>query len=102
MGFGIFGVGDLTPDPMRFPSEVLERPRNEKAFAVIPVGYPAKDCEVPDLVRKTLGRVLVEIWAEGHIQRLSNLRCPGALWEQPDRAEALAAIGPDWQPGLAD
>ncbi|KRV51279.1 nitroreductase [Wenjunlia vitaminophila] len=50
-----------TPSPMRFLSEVLGRPRNEKAFAVIPVGYPADDCEVPDLVRKSLDQVLVEI-----------------------------------------
>ncbi|MFD7340108.1 nitroreductase family protein [Streptomyces violascens] len=50
-----------TPSPMRFLSEVLERPANEKAFAVIPVGYPADDCEVPDLVRKSLDQVLVEV-----------------------------------------
>ncbi|MEU5591244.1 nitroreductase family protein [Streptomyces chrestomyceticus] len=50
-----------TPSPMRFLQEVLERPANEKAFAVIPVGYPARDCRVPDLVRKTLDQVLVEI-----------------------------------------
>ncbi|MEU1377059.1 nitroreductase family protein [Streptomyces triculaminicus] len=50
-----------TPSPMRFLSEVLGRPANEKAFAVIPVGYPARDCRVPDLVRKTLEQVLVEI-----------------------------------------
>ncbi|MEU9098749.1 nitroreductase family protein [Streptomyces sp. NPDC048361] len=50
-----------TPSPMRFLSEVLGRPTNEKAFAVIPVGYPADDCEVPDLVRKSLDQVLVEI-----------------------------------------
>ncbi|MER0448472.1 nitroreductase family protein [Streptomyces sp. Edi4] len=50
-----------TPSPMRFLSRVLDRPANEKAFAVIPVGYPADDCEVPDLVRKSLGQVLVEI-----------------------------------------
>ncbi|MFE3522129.1 nitroreductase family protein [Streptomyces sp. NPDC059161] len=50
-----------TPSPMRFLSEVLERPTNEKAFAVIPVGYPADDCEVPDLVRKSLGQVLTEV-----------------------------------------
>ncbi|WP_240137285.1 nitroreductase family protein [Streptomyces sp. MUM 178J] len=49
-----------TPSPMRFLSEVLERPANEKAFAVIPVGYPAADCTVPDLVRKSLDQVLVE------------------------------------------
>ncbi|MCF3105083.1 nitroreductase family protein [Streptomyces roseoverticillatus] len=50
-----------TPSPMRFLSEVLGRPVNEKAFAVIPVGYPAPDCEVPDLVRKSLDQVLVEV-----------------------------------------
>lgn len=50
-----------TPSPMRFLSEVLGRPENEKAFAVIPVGYPAVDCQVPDLVRKSLDQVLVEV-----------------------------------------
>ncbi|MEU7279362.1 nitroreductase family protein [Streptomyces sp. NPDC045431] len=50
-----------TPSPMRFLSEVLGRPENEKAFAVIPVGYPADDCEVPDLVRKSLDQVLVDV-----------------------------------------
>ncbi|MEV0279894.1 nitroreductase family protein [Streptomyces sp. NPDC050610] len=50
-----------TPSPMRFLGEVLGRPVNEKAFAVIPVGYPAADCEVPDLVRKSLDQVMVEL-----------------------------------------
>lgn len=50
-----------TPSPMRFLSEVLNRPHNEKAFAVIPIGYPAEDAEVPDLVRKTLDQVLIRV-----------------------------------------
>ncbi|MFE4636376.1 nitroreductase family protein [Streptomyces sp. NPDC056773] len=50
-----------TPSPMRFLSHVLNRPENEKAFAVIPVGYPAPDCEVPDLTRKSLDQVLIEV-----------------------------------------
>lgn len=50
-----------TPSPMRFLGELLGRPRNEKAFAVIPVGYPADDCVVPDLRRKPLDEVLVRI-----------------------------------------
>ena len=50
-----------TPSPMRFLAETLGRPTNEKAFAVVPVGYPAADCEVPDLVRKSLDQVMVEI-----------------------------------------
>ncbi|MBM7810230.1 nitroreductase family protein [Saccharothrix algeriensis] len=48
-----------TPSPMKFLGEVLGRPRNEKAFAVIPIGYPADDCVVPNLVRKSLDQVLV-------------------------------------------
>ncbi|MCR6483878.1 nitroreductase family protein [Amycolatopsis sp. OK19-0408] len=50
-----------TPSPMRFLGELLGRPRNEKAFAVIPVGYPADDCVVPDLRRKPLEEVLVRV-----------------------------------------
>lgn len=50
-----------TPSPMRFLGELLGRPRNEKAFAVIPVGYPADDCVVPNLKRKTLNQVLVRL-----------------------------------------
>ncbi|MGH8964950.1 MAG: nitroreductase family protein [Actinomycetes bacterium] len=50
-----------TPSPMGFLRDVLGRPRNEKAFAVIPVGYPADDCVVPDLHRKSLEQVLVRV-----------------------------------------
>lgn len=57
---GLFALTH-TPSPMRFLREVLGRPENEKAFAVIPVGYPAQDCQVPGLVRKSLDQVLIEI-----------------------------------------
>ena len=43
-----------TPSPMGFLGEVLGRPKNEKAFLLIPIGYPADDCQVPDLERKPL------------------------------------------------
>lgn len=46
-----------TPSPMQFLVELLERPKNEKAYLLIPVGYPAEDCQVPDLKRKTLDEV---------------------------------------------
>jgi len=49
-----------TPSPMVFLSQVLQRPENERAFALFPVGYPADDCEVPDLRRKSLGEVVAE------------------------------------------
>lgn len=48
-----------TPSPMTFLGELLERPANEQAFLVLPVGYPAADCEVPDIDRKSLDEVAV-------------------------------------------
>jgi len=55
------GLGTLThtPSPMGFLSRVLDRPENEKAYLLIPVGYPTADCTVPDLVRKPLEEVSV-------------------------------------------
>jgi iodotyrosine deiodinase len=48
-----------TPNPMAFLSELLERPANEKAMLVMPVGYPAPGARVPDLTRKPLDRIAV-------------------------------------------
>ncbi|MCL1594744.1 MAG: nitroreductase family protein [Actinomycetia bacterium] len=48
-----------TPSPMAFLRDLLERPATERPFILFPVGYAASDCEVPDLVRKPLGDVLV-------------------------------------------
>jgi nitroreductase len=55
------GLGTLThtPSPMRFLSEVLERPKGEQAYVLIPVGYPTEDCTVPAIDRKLLSEVLV-------------------------------------------
>ena len=41
-----------TPSPMGFLREILDRPKNEKAFLLIPVGYPAEGCRVPDIQKK--------------------------------------------------
>ena len=43
-----------TPSPMNFLSKLLKRPENEKPYLLIPVGYPNKECWVPDLKRKPL------------------------------------------------
>lgn len=48
-----------TPSPMSFLSELLERPANEKAMLVMPVGYPAPDAKVPALGRKPLEQIAV-------------------------------------------
>jgi iodotyrosine deiodinase len=46
-----------TPNPMGFLGQILERPPNEKAFLVMPVGYPAIEATVPKLVRKPLEEI---------------------------------------------
>ena len=46
-----------TPSPMNFLSELLKRPENEKPYLLIPVGYPMKECWVPDLTRKPLENI---------------------------------------------
>jgi nitroreductase len=46
-----------TPAPMTFLREACGRPDNEKPFLLLPVGYPARDCRVPDITRKPLEEV---------------------------------------------
>ena len=48
-----------TPSPMDFLTKLLDRPMNEKPILLIPIGYPAKDCMVPDIKRKPLKEVAV-------------------------------------------
>lgn len=48
-----------TPSPMNFLEKILERPKNEKAFLLIPVGYPQVGAEVPDLTRKSLNEITI-------------------------------------------
>jgi len=50
-----------TPSPMGFLREILARPKNEKPFLLIPAGYPAEGCMVPDITKKPLEEVLVSI-----------------------------------------
>lgn len=58
----VAGLATLThtPSPMAFLSQILERPDNEKPFLLIPVGYPADDCRVPAIERKSLAELLIE------------------------------------------
>lgn len=47
-----------TPSPMNFLRDLLGRPVNEKPYLLMPVGYPAKDCIVPDIPKKPLQEAL--------------------------------------------
>ncbi|MHC5027376.1 MAG: nitroreductase family protein, partial [Planctomycetota bacterium] len=48
-----------TPSPMKFLGPILGRPDYERPFLLIPVGYPAEGCTVPDITRKPLEDILV-------------------------------------------
>lgn len=50
-----------TPSPMAFLRTLLGRPESERPFILFPIGYAADNCEVPDLTRKSLPEVMVEV-----------------------------------------
>jgi len=55
------GLGTLThtPAPMNFLRDICGRPKSEKPFVLMVVGYPAKDAQVPKhaLIKKSLGDI---------------------------------------------
>ncbi len=49
-----------TPSPMGFLRTILGRPEGERVFLLVATGVSAAEgCQVPDLVRKPLNRILV-------------------------------------------
>jgi nitroreductase len=48
-----------TPSPMNFLSKVLDRPENERAFLLMPVGHADENAEVPDIKRKGIEDIMV-------------------------------------------
>jgi nitroreductase len=48
-----------TPSPMNFIAKALGRPENEKPYLLLPVGYAAEDCQVPDIHRRPFDEVAI-------------------------------------------
>ncbi|MEO7029554.1 MAG: nitroreductase family protein [Acidobacteriaceae bacterium] len=46
-----------TPSPMGFLNTLLGRPKQEKAFLLLVVGYPGDDARVPDISKKPLKEI---------------------------------------------
>lgn len=46
-----------TPSPMNFLNEILDRPKNEKPFLLLVVGYPKDNVQVPDIEKKPLNQI---------------------------------------------
>lgn len=47
-----------TPSPMAFLNQILGRPKNERPFVVLPVGYPSADCQVPVITKKPIDDIM--------------------------------------------
>ena len=50
-----------TPSPMNFLGKILDRPENEKAYLLIPVGYPSVNAEVPNIKKKPFSEISKKI-----------------------------------------
>ena len=46
-----------TPSPMGFLGNVLNRLKNERAFLIIPVGFPVENAEVPTIKKKPFKQI---------------------------------------------
>ena len=59
----ISGLATLshTPSPMKFLTQILNRPANERPYVLIPVGYPAAEAKVPAITKKSLDQILVNV-----------------------------------------
>jgi iodotyrosine deiodinase len=47
-----------TPSPMGFLASILNRPKNERPFVLIPVGLPSADATVPAIGKKSIAEVM--------------------------------------------
>lgn len=55
------GLSSLTTTPLNCGPvlrKLLNRPINEKLLVLLPVGYPSRDCEIPNLKRKSLNEIM--------------------------------------------
>ena len=50
-----------TPSPMNFLAKILKRPDNERAYLLIPVGYPSKNAKVPIISKKPFSKIYTKI-----------------------------------------
>ena len=50
-----------TPSPMGFLNKILGRPKSERPFLLLVVGYPAPGVTVPDIKRKSLQEIAIFI-----------------------------------------
>ena len=53
-----------TPNPMTFLNKILGRPKNEKPFVLLVVGFPKTNCRVPKFASKKKSLDQISTWFE--------------------------------------
>ncbi|MCL4266735.1 MAG: nitroreductase family protein [Anaerolineae bacterium] len=46
-----------TPSPMGFLNEIIDRPKNERPYLILVVGYPIENVQVPAITKKPLEQI---------------------------------------------
>ncbi|MEO6462093.1 MAG: hypothetical protein ABIP29_03370, partial [Candidatus Eisenbacteria bacterium] len=88
-----------TPSPMTFLRELCGRPGNEKPYVLMPVGYPAPDCRVPDLERKPLAGISTFL-AALLVAAASLLPAPAGAWGGLGHRSIASQYGESLPPAL--
>ncbi len=50
-----------TPSPMKFLNAILGRPENERPFLILVAGFPAENCPVPEIIKRSFHDVVIRI-----------------------------------------
>jgi len=50
-----------TPSPMKFLNNILNRPKNERAYLILVAGFPESDYEVPVITKRPFDEVVIRI-----------------------------------------
>lgn len=63
-----------TPSPMKFLSQILRRPENERAYLLLIAGHPAADCPVPVITKRAYSDVALSPDTASQHSKTRNLR----------------------------
>jgi hypothetical protein len=50
-----------TPSPMKFLNSILARPENERPFLILIAGFPAHNCQVPVITKRSMNEAVIRI-----------------------------------------
>ena len=55
------GADHVSSSMTKVLNSLLNRPSNEKPYLILVAGYPAENCNVPDIEKKEIGEILTKL-----------------------------------------